>query len=303
MLMEQTILVGTTDGLHQLDESRNIHFAGHEVRSLEKSESGWWAIIDRQEIWWTNTASKWIQIGSVDESLRANCLLPTTSGLLIGTSEARLFTLQDISIEQVLSFDKAPGRENWYTPWGAPADVRSISTNSSGTVYVNVHVGGIIRSADGGKSWKPTIDMHADVHQVLFDIDSGLLLTASALGLAISNDDGESWQFYTEGLHGTYLRAVAVANRMILVTASTGPRTSQAAVYRKPLSDINHFERCQQGLPEWFPDNINTFCLVASGSRVVFGTAEGSVYLSSDEGQSWNLVANDLPPVRCVAFG
>jgi len=128
------------------------------------------------------------------------------------------------------------------------------------------------------------------------------LLAAAGVGLATSSDGGKSWQFDTEGLHGTYLRAVAVAGGTVLVTASTGPRTKHAAVYRKALDGNKNFERCQSGLPDWFSANIDTFCLTASGSRVAFGTSEGSAFVSSDEGQSWTVAAQDLPPVKSVAL-
>jgi photosystem II stability/assembly factor-like uncharacterized protein len=169
------------------------------------------------------------------------------------------------------------------------------------TLYVNVHVGGIARSSDGGGSWEPTIDIHSDVHQVLFDPASGLVLAASARGLAFSDNGGKSWQFHTAGLQGTYLRAVAVAGETLLVSASTGPSTRRAAVYRRPLKSEEPFQRCQAGLPQWFSDNIDTFCLAASGSWAAFGTSAGSVFLSQDEGRSWTLAAEGLPPVRCVA--
>ena len=42
--------------------------------------------------------------------------------------------------------------------------------------------------------------------------------------------------------------------------------------------------------------------LAAAGSWVTFGTATGEVFLSADEGQHWENVAKELPPVRCVAF-
>jgi photosystem II stability/assembly factor-like uncharacterized protein len=172
----------------------------------------------------------------------------------------------------------------------------------SGPLYVNVHVGGVVRSTDHGKTWAPTNDVDADVHEVYVDPAAGLLLAASARGLAISNDQGESWRFETSGLHGRYLRAVAVASETILLTASTGPFTKRAAVYRRSVYGDGLFERCQQGLPEWFSDNIDTACLAASGSWAAFGTSTGEVFLSADEGQSWRMLVEGLPPVRCVAL-
>jgi hypothetical protein len=299
--MPQKILVGTTNGLYEVGDNKPIQFPEREVRTLAGGASGWWALIDRREVWRSGTSGPWMKVTAIDTP-KANCLLPTAAGLLVGTAEAHLFTLRGETLEPVRSFNTVQGREDWHSPGGSPPEVRSMSADPSGPVYVNVHVGGVVRSADGGRSWEPTIDVHADVHQVLFDPGSGLVLAAAARGLAVSDNGGESWRFDTAGLHGRYLRAVAVAGGTVLVTASTGPFTHQAAVYRKSVDDGGPFERCRQGLPEWFTDNINTGCLAASGPWVAFGTAAGAVFLSADEGRSWSVAAEGLPPVRCVAL-
>ncbi len=91
-----------------------------------------------------------------------------------------------------------------------------------------------------------------------------------------------------------------MAGDTLLISASTGPRTSQGALYRKPLGSPQPFEKRHQGLPEWFPANIDTHCLVAAGDSAAFGSAGGKVFLSEDRGMSWSLLAQDLPPVRCM---
>jgi hypothetical protein len=299
--MQPQVLVGTTNGLYTLESKQPVQFTGHEVRALAKKDSDWWAIIDQREVWQADAAGSWRKVAAI-ESLRANCLLPTVHGLLLGTSDAHLFCLRGESFEPMHAFDSVPGREEWHNPGGSPADVRSMAAEPSGVVYVNVHVGGIVRSADAGHSWTPTIDVQADVHHVAYAADAGLVLAAAARGLAVSRDQGKTWQFETAGLHGRYLRAVAAAGETVLVTASTGPFTRQAAVYRKPLERSEPFERCSEGLPEWFSDNINTLCLAASGSWVTFGTTTGEAFQSADEGWHWKEVAKGLPPVRCVVF-
>jgi hypothetical protein len=138
---------------------------------------------------------------------------------------------------------------------------------------------------------------------VVYDGSSNLLLAASAWGLGISADKGESWRYHTDGLHGRYLRAVTVAGDVIFATASTGPSSTQAAVYRTPLDGAQPFELCSEGLPEWLPSNIDTHCIAGSGDMVVFGTAEGTLYRSNDVGTKWETIADDLPAVRCVAVG
>ena len=299
--MQPQIRVATADGIHDLGNERRVLLAGHDVTALAKGDSGWWAVIDGDEVWRSTDGGDWTRAAPV-EKLRGNCLLATATDLFVGTSEARLLALREKRFEPVGPFDQVEGRDEWFTPWGGPPDVRSMSADPSGPVYVNVHVGGIVRSIDGGSTWEPTIDIRSDVHDVLFDPGSRQVLAASARGLASSSDGGGSWRFDSDGLHGGYLRAVAVAGGTVLVTASTGPFTERAAVYRRAVEGGQSFERCRKGLPEWFPDNIDTSCLAASGPNVAFGTSEGAVYVSSDEGSGWTAAAEGLPQVRCVAF-
>ena len=299
--MEREVLVGTADGLHQLGDQTQVSLASRVVNSLAMGESGWWAVVDRTDVWQSSSGADWEQVASV-EGLHANCVLPTPEALYVGTSEARLLVLQGEQFAPVELFDRVEGRDEWSTPWGGLPDIRSMAADPSGTVYANVRVGGVVRSANAGRSWQPTIDIRSDVHQVIFDPGSGQVLAASARGLASSADGGETWSFDSDGLHGGYLRAVAVANGTVLVTASTGPFTQRAAVYRRAVDSGEPFVRCQEGLPEWFPENVDTFCLAAKGASVVFGTSDGSVFVSSDEGLSWSTLAEGLPSVRCVAF-
>jgi hypothetical protein len=62
------------------------------------------------------------------------------------------------------------------------------------------------------------------------------------------------------------------------------------------------FERCRAGLPERFEDNIDTYCLDAlpDGSFAAFGTSDGRVYGSTDQGASWDERASGLQPVQRV---
>jgi hypothetical protein len=301
-----TLLVGTEDGLHELDESSGpvgVHLAGHSIGCLAPEGSGWWALTDGEALWHSAHPGAWDQAATASGQ-RLNCLCPTAAGLLVGAEEATLLLLKDEKLQALDAFDQVPGRDTWYTPWGGPPDVRSISEEPGRAIYVNVHVGGVVRSTDGGKTFHPTIDMDTDVHQVLAPSGRpGLVLAATgAEGLAVSTDGGESWSFVTDGLHASYSRAVAVGDTALLASASTGPRGGKAAVYRRSLAAVGPFVKCTEGLPEWFSQNIDTFCLAASGTRAAFGTNEGSVFISEDEGQIWRPLVEGLPGVRCLAF-
>jgi hypothetical protein len=72
-------------------------------------------------------------------------------------------------------------------------------------------------------------------------------------------------------------------------------------VYRGGLA-AGAFERCRSGLPDWFDENIDTYCLDAlpDGDFAAFGTASGSLYRSRDGGRTWFELATGLPAVRRV---
>jgi hypothetical protein len=94
---------------------------------------------------------------------------------------------------------------------------------------------------------------------------------------------------------------VVVCGDQVLVSASSGPRGGHAGIYRAGL-ESGAFERCRAGLPEWFDDNIDTYCLDAlnDGSFAAFGTADGRVYGSNDGGLTWLELVTGLPPVQHV---
>jgi len=298
--MDLSVTVATDDGLFEPGRDAERRLAGRRVRCLARDGDARWAVVDDTGVWRASHGDDdWRPVADTGGT-RATCVFPRGDDALVGAAGGHLLALRDGALSRIPAFDGVPGRERWYTPWGAPPDTRSLAADPDGVVYVNVHVGGIVRARDLDGPWEPTIDVDADVHEVVFDAGSRTLLAATAVGLASSADAGATWRFETEGLHGSYQRAVAVAGASVLVSASTGPRTDRGAVYRRPIGEPGALTRCERGLPEWFPSNVDTFCLSASGAAAAIGTREGRVYLSDDEGASWRLLAEDLPPVRSV---
>jgi hypothetical protein len=293
-------LIASSDGLHTFDDRGilgPVLHAGRAVTSLAEARQGLWAIVEGSELWHTAHMDGWTHIAGI-ENHRGTCIAVIDDDVYVGTSEARLFRMAGQALDSVVPFDHAEGRSTWYTPWGGPPDTRSIS-NWDELVYVNVHVGGILRTEDRGETWTPTIDIDADVHQVT--TAEGLVLAACAGGLAISSDRGGTWTIQSDGLEAPYARAVAVCGDSVLVSASDGPRGGRGAVYRGDLTG-GRLERCRTGLPEWFDDNIDSYCLDAlpEGSFVAFGTSDGRVFASEDTGVSWAAVASGLPPVQRI---
>lgn len=294
------LLIGTDAGLYEMADSAPRLGRPGKVTHLAQGEGEAWAIIDDRIERLSSSAP-----GSIDlpGGLAPRCLLPTRAELLIGTSRAHLCRIAEGDGEAAVvdGFERAGGRDRWHTPWGGPPDTRSLARDADGGLYANVHVGGVLRSTDG-REWQPTMDIAADVHQVgAHPTQAGCVAVASAWGLGLSLDGAASWNFTRDGLPSSYCRAVAVAGEMVFVSASDGPSGGRAAVYRRQLRGSGPLERCRSGPAEWFEGNIDSGCLVASGDLVAFGTASGSVHVSTDTGATWSEAAGDLPAVRALA--
>jgi hypothetical protein len=300
-MKQSTVLVGTADGLYELAGGAEPTFRNREVRCIQRDGDRVWALLDRRELWMRSHSGDWSPVNEVPGGL-ALCLLPQAERVIVGTSDLRvlMYARDDGRLTGNGDFQGIEGREEWYSPGQPSPEVRSLSGELDGTVYANIHVGGIVRWRERPEDGKPTIDFHDDVHQVLFESTRNLLLAASEQGLVVSADRGESWHTDTGRLHARYMRAVAVAGDTLLVTASDGPGSRKGAVYRKGLGEAGPFQMCREGLPDWFPGNINTYCLSASGDLAAFGTPDGELYISEDNGSSWDRAAHSLPAIKTV---
>ncbi len=302
--MTMRLMVGTGAGMLELPDgsaNTNPSFGPRAVTALAVRDGRAWAVADGRAIVQCEPDGTWTEVARSELDLA--CLARTTHGVLVGTEEAHLLRLvgDDATLAPLEAFETVDGRETWFTPWGGPPAVRSIAQDLAGRLHANVHVGGIPRSVDAGASWEPTIDIDADIHQVVaHPTQPDVVLAAGAVGLAVSVDGGSSWRIEREGLHATYARAVAVAGDRILLSVSNGPRGGRGAVYRTALEPGSTFERCTEGLPEWFDGNIDSGRLDARGSEVAFGTGDGEVFVSDDAGERWTRAATGLRSIRAV---
>jgi hypothetical protein len=283
------LLVGTNQGLLDLDTGHTVIDA-HTVTALAPGPRGWHALLNRQVV-----------IRLDDEEVMTIGELPADDGqslavladgtVIVGRTGARL-TMVGAQAEDVIGFEQVPDRDHWKNPAGPTPDTRSMATNGE-DLWVNVHVGGLWHSRDRGKSWLGEIEPGADIHEVR--AENGSVAVAAAVGFGWSGDGGKTWAWNIEGLHESYLRAVCINGEIAYVSASDGPFTKRGAVYRARLGSA--FVRCEKGLPEWFPDNVDTGHLDAAGGRAVIGFGE-EVHLSEDDGESWH--ANKVPGVITV---
>ncbi|HEY8457647.1 MAG TPA: hypothetical protein VIL34_18790 [Actinopolymorphaceae bacterium] len=296
--MPAGVYVGTDDGLYVLRPTERLDLPGRRLRSLVDDGSTVWAVVGDSEVYKAGVAGIWRHVIRV-RNATVTCIYPSPAGVLIGTAGAHLYRWRSHRLEPVESFELIEGRTKWHTPTGDPPSVRSIGIDHDGTIFVSVYVGGIMRSTDDCATWQPMAELTESVQQaiVLPGADDPLL-AATERGLSTSWDHVKKWNHRALGLDGPYCSAVAVCDDTVLVCASEGPDARRAALYRGSLEGVR-FERCGEGAPE-LDGNLDPACLSGAGQHAVVGTPDGSVYLSSDAGRTWDVLAEGLPPVRCV---
>src|SRR5215213_285197 len=150
-------------------------------------------------------------------------LVTTTDGYQIFTSSGK--QLRSLEGRRVESFTPGPGgtflavidrHEIWshgndgeWTPLAKSEATLTAVVAAGDAVFVNVHVGGIPRSTDGGATWRPTVAVDDDVHQVLAHPSRPeIVVAAASVGLCRSRDGGATWSASTKGMDLTYARGV-----------------------------------------------------------------------------------------------
>ena len=278
------LLVGTKKGLLDLDTGYTL-VDGHTTTALAPGPRRWHALLDRRVVIRLDE-DKVMTVGELPADDGQSLAVLADGTVVVGRTGARLAIVGPQG-EEVSAFEQVPDRDNWKNPANATPDTRSMA-NSGDELWVNVHVGGLWHSRDRGESWYGVIEPGADIHEVR--AENGWVAVAAAVGFGWSEDGGQSWSWNTEGLHDSYLRAACIESETAYVSASDGPFTKRGAVYRARLGSA--FVRCEKGLPEWFPHNVDTGHLDAAEGRAVIAFGE-EVHVSEDNGESWH--ANKVP--------
>ena len=232
--------------------------------------------------------------------------------IYVGTDDARMLRLSHGGgvLDPIDGFDNVAGRKAWFAGsaivngqrLGPPLGIRSVAANSNGSIlFANVHVGGIPRSMDDGRTWQPTIDINSDVHEVrAHQANPDIVVAASAIGLCISRDAGATWIIERDGLHASYCSAVAFSGDDILVSASTDHFAAQGRIYRRPIRPDGDIVAVEDGLPTWINGIADTGCIATNGSTIVVVDRSGSLYLSTEFGLAWSRSSSELPTPSSV---
>ena len=216
-----------------------------------------------------------------------------------GTEPSRLFRSDDRgeSWRELEALLELPSRPSWSfppRPWTSHVRWIAPSPHDADLLLVGIELGGLMRSSDGGQSWQDhRPGAQPDVHSLAWHPHApGRAYEAGGGGAAFSTDAGETWQPADEGRDRHYTWSVTVDPDdpdCWYVSASTGPyaahgrRDPQARIYRR--RDGEAWQPLAGGLPEPLP--AMPYALLATDGRLFAGLANGQLWESRDQGDSW----------------
>lgn len=259
-----------------------------------------------------------IHPGPVDE--------PAT--MYLGVEPTCLFESRDggDSWDPVEGFLRHEHREFW-TPGNGGLCMHTIvpHPDERDRMLVAFSTGGVYVTADGGETWAPhnvgvraefLPDKHPEfgqcVHKVVQHPDRPeRLFLQNHWGLYRSDDWAESWQDIANGVPSDFGFAMAMhptdPDTVYIVPLESDEfrcvPEAKLRVYRTRNAGAS-WEPLVEGLPQEgayetiLRDALDTDSADPAG--VYFGTRSGKVYASADDGDSWALVHEGLPPVVCV---
>jgi hypothetical protein len=294
-----SILVATWENglFNVMGRTVRAELSGQSVRGLvADGHGGVLAIVGGNSLCRRSADGKWSAVANSESKL--SCCVPMGDVVFVGTDDARILRIDPDGTQQVLTgFDRVEGRDKWYAGtaiidgkvMGPPLGIRSMAASCDGAVLLaNVHVGGVPRSSDLGSSWRPTIDVDCDVHQVCAHPSRPeIVIAAAAVGLCISRDAGATWTIEQRGLHAPHCSAVAFGRNDIYVSASIDPFAAQGAVYRRPIDGDGPLLRFGAGMPQWLDGKADTDCIAARDSMIAVIDMSGRLYVSHDDGATW----------------
>jgi photosystem II stability/assembly factor-like uncharacterized protein len=242
--------------------------------------------------------------------------------LYAGTEPASLFRSDDYgqSWTELPGVKETAGREKWSFPSPphlAHVKTMTIDPRDPNVIYVGVEQGDLLKTTDGGATWrvlddysKPDDWTYRDIHLVVVHpANSAELYMTTGMGLYRSPDAGETWKLVVDnsfciGYPDHLIVSPRDGDTMFMAGAGENPGVWQkshhaATTIVRTRDRGKSWTDASKGLPENRRANVEAMSLAThpGGFTMFAGTTDGDVFASDNEAESWTSIAHGLAPV------
>ena len=245
-----------------------------------------------------------------------------------GVEDAALFqTIDGGKSWQELAGLRGHGTGPKWTPGAGGMGLHTIllDQKNKGRMYIAISAAGVFRTDDAGKTWKPVNrglsspylpDPNAEighcVHRIaMHPSRPDVLFMQKHWDVMRSDNAGESWHEVSGNLPSDFGFVIDVhahePDTVYVIPIKSDsehfPPDGKLRVYRSRIGG-NEWEPLTKGLPQkdCYVNVLRDAMAVDSfdSCGIYFGTTGGQVYASSDSGDSWNAIVQNLPAVYSV---
>lgn len=257
--------------------------------------------------------------------------LDADGALWCGTMPGGLFRSDDrgASWRLIESLWNHPTRVKWNGGGADHAAIHSICVDPRDpkVVVIAVSSGGVWRTRDAGETWEPhTRGMrsgyvppeqaewpeHQDPHRVVQSPSSPEVFWCQHhMGIWRSRDDLATWE-QLEAKPSSFGFPVVVHPRepdtAWFVPAHSDQKRAPIdgrVVVTRTRDGGKSFEILDQGLPAKFAYDLvfrHALAIADDGDQLAFGSTTGNLWVTADQGDSWHVVGNHLPPIYAVRY-
>ena len=253
-------------------------------------------------------------------------------GLWVGTEPGGLFYSEDNgkNFQLIESLWNHPSRTDETQWFGAGKDYPFIHSivldpHNSNHLYIGISCAGIFETRDAGRTWQvrnkglkaaylpnPNSEMGHDPHRVLMcSQNTSVIWQQNHCGIFRTVDGGSLWNDVS-GVNGFPMYGFALAIdddnenvAWVIPAQSDENRTPPGLTITvcKTTDGGKTWQRKSKGLAE-IPafDLTLRHSLVRKENILCFGTTNGNLYASVDEGESWLSLSKNLASINYLAF-
>ena len=319
---------------------KEIHHAAYDPRQgriLATSNDAWFG---SQIVWSDNLGKTWknakknpafaaasdLKLDKIWHIEPGPASAPKT--LYAGVAPAALFRSDDSGAtwDEVTTLSQHPTRSRWH-PGAGGLCLHSITVDpvNARRMFVGISAVGVFRTTDGGATWhtanrgtraefmpvkKP--EFGQCVHKLMMSpADSSVLFQQNHCGVYRSNDDGVSWTEISKGLPSDFGFPLAIhphEPNTIYVIPLKGAEFRCVPDARLRVYRSRNGGKTWQALTKGLPQTEAFVSVLREGlatdkrdpAGIYFGTNTGKIFHSRDDGDSWDTLADNLPPVYSV---